>query len=85
MTFAVRKDDFIINMIVADYHQKAELETALDAELIDTAECNVTIGDYWNGEAWTRNIDGEQVVIDTTPKHEPTSDELLKILAGVSE
>lgn len=85
MTFAVRKDDFITNIIVANYDQKAELEAALSAELIDTEECNVAIGDYWNGVAWTRNINGEQVVVDTTPINEPTSDELLKILAGVNE
>lgn len=72
MVYAIRMGDHITNTIVAHESQKAELEAALNAELINTAECRVQIGDYWNGENWTRNENGEQVVVDTTPKDEPT-------------
>ena len=84
MKYAIRMGDFITNIIVANEGQKAELETALSAELINTAECNVQIGDMWNGIAWTRNVDGEQVVVDTTPVTEYTADEVLNSLLGVS-
>lgn len=83
MTYAVRKDDMIVNMIVAHESQVEELEAALGATFLDPTELGLTIGDFWNGVAWTRNIDGEQVVLEPVVP-EPTSEELLKILAGVS-
>lgn len=83
MKFAIKKNDFITNIIVADYDQKEPLEVALEAELIDLNVCAVTIGDYWNGENWTRNIDGEQVVVDTTPVIKLSADEILNALLGV--
>lgn len=69
MTYAVKKNDFIVNMIVAHSSQVEELGTALGAELIDPKKYGLTIGDYWNGTNWTRNVDGEQVVL------EPVGDE----------
>lgn len=80
MIYAVRMGDFITNTIVASEDQKAELEAALNAELINTAECNLEIDDFWNGVAWTRNVNGEQVVVDTTPVYEPSTDERLDAL-----
>ena len=65
MKFAVRKNDFITNIIIAERSQKEELSSALEAELIDNSVYNLSIGDFWNGENWTRNVDGEQVVINT--------------------
>lgn len=64
MTYAVKKNDFIVNMIVAHSSQVEELGTALGAELIDPKKYGLTIGDYWNGTNWTRNVDGEQVVLE---------------------
>lgn len=78
MKFAVCKDSFITNIIIAEHQQKEELETALNAVLIDTTHCNVSIGDFWNGENWTRNIDGEQIIIDTNPKVEPTQLDIIE-------
>jgi hypothetical protein len=64
MTFAVKKNDIIVNMIVAHSSQAKQLGDALGAELIDPTEYGLTIGDYWNGTNWTRNVDGEQVVLE---------------------
>ena len=64
MIYAVKKSDFIVNLIVAHAAQVAELETALDAELIDPSKYGLAIGDYWNGENWTRNVNGEQVILE---------------------
>lgn len=71
MTYAVKKDDFIVNMVVAHASQVEELGTALGAELIDPKKYGLTIGDYWNGTNWTRNVDGEQVVLEPVGE-EPT-------------
>lgn len=77
MTYAVRKNDFIANMIVAHPSQIEELGTALGAELIDPSEYGLTIGDYWNGKNWTRNVDGEQVILEPVGD-EPTEVEQLR-------
>lgn len=50
MTYAVKKDDFIVNMIVAHESQKEELETALGGELIDPSEYGLTIGMVRHGQ-----------------------------------
>ena len=81
MTYAVRKDDFIVNMIVAHESQREELEAALGATFEDPTGYGLTIGDYWNGTAWTRNVDGEQVVLEPVGD-EPT--ELDKLEAQVT-
>ena len=64
MRFAVIKDNTVVTVIIANEEQKEELETALQSELVDASEYNLTVGDLWNGKAWTRNEDGEQVVIE---------------------
>ena len=63
MRFAIVKDNMVTTVIIANMAQKEELEIALDATFEDASVLNLTVGDLWNGEAWTRNIDGEQVVI----------------------
>lgn len=71
MRFAVNKDGFITNVIVAKPEQKEELEAALGAVLEDASICGLTIGDLWvAGKGWTRNIDGEQVVLEVLPQEE---------------
>ncbi len=74
MTYAVKKGDFIENLIVAHASQVEELAAALGAELIDPSEYGLTIGDYWNGENWTRNVNGEQTVLEPIVP-EPTTEE----------
>ena len=74
MTYAVKKDDFIENLIVAHASQVEELAAALGAELIDPTEYGLTIGDYWNGQNWTRNVGGEQTVLEPIVP-EPTTEQ----------
>lgn len=83
MRFAVIKDNLVTNLIVADAGQQAELETALGARLEDAAGYGLTMGDLWIPErgVWTRNENGEQVVLEAlTPeeqtKYQALSDEL---------
>lgn len=81
MRFAVVKEDMVENVIVADESQKQELEAALGAELVDAQSFNLQIGDLRVGANWTRNQDGEQIVLSESA----TYDELLAKIAELEE
>lgn len=63
MRFAVLNEthDLVENVIVANANQHEELEASLGRTLVDASSLDMQIGDFFNGVAWTRNIDGEQV------------------------
>lgn len=85
MRFAVlsANQEFVDNVIVANESQKDELEAALGRTLMDAAPLGLTVGDYFNGAAWTRNVDGEQMVL---PIGDSTDgEEALAILSGEVE
>ena len=63
MRYAVVKNNMVETVIIAHEGQKEELEKALNATFEDASEYNLTVGDIWNGSAWTRNVDGEQTVL----------------------
>ncbi len=73
MKYAVIKENAVENVIVADAAQKAELEATLGAELVDAQPFNLQIGDLRVGADWTRNQNGEQIVLGENA----TYDELL--------
>ena len=77
MKYAVVKDNFVTNVLVADAAQKDELETALNAELVDASQFGLQIGDMRVGANWTRNQDGEQITLDENA----TYDELVVKIA----
>lgn len=77
MKYAVVKDDFVTNVLVADAAQKDELEASLNAELVDASQFGLQIGDMRVGDNWTRNQDGEQIVLDENA----TYDELVAKIA----
>ena len=84
MKFAVIKNNnphFVNNIIVANEAQKQELENALDAILLDASLLDMEIGDYFNGNNWTRNIDGEQVALPIGDN--PSVEAAIDILGGV--
>ena len=64
MKYAVVKDNFVTNVLVADAAQKDELEASLNAELVDASQFGLQIGDMRVGANWTRNQDGEQITLD---------------------
>lgn len=65
------------NVLVADAAQKDELEASLNAELVDASQFGLQIGDMRVGDNWTRNQDGEQIVLDENA----TYDELVAKIA----
>lgn len=77
MKYAVVKDDFVINVLVAEPEQKTELETSLNAELVDASTFGLQIGDMRVAERWTRNQDGEQITLNQNA----TYDELVAYIA----
>lgn len=85
MRFAVlsQNQEFVDNVIVAREDQKEEMEAALGRVLMDAAPLGLTVGDFYNGAAWTRNIDGEQVVLPVGVSADVA--EALAILNGEEE
>ena len=77
MKYAVVKDNFVTNVLVADAAQKDELEASLSAELVDATPYGLQIGDMRVNGAWTRNQDGEQITLDENA----TYDELVAKIA----
>ena len=77
MKYAVVKDNFVTNVLVADAAQKNELESSLNAELVDASQFGLQIGDMRVGDNWTRNQNGEQIVLDENA----TYDELVAKIA----
>ena len=77
MKYAVVKDNFVTNVLVASPEQKEELEQALGAELVDATPYGLQIGDMRVGANWTRNQDGEQITLDENA----TYDELVAKIA----
>ena len=71
MRFAVNKDGFITNVIVAKPEQKKELELALSVILEDASIYGLQTGDLWvEGKGWTRNVNGEQYTLEPLTKEE---------------
>ena len=77
MKYAVVKDNFVTNVLVADAAQKDELEASLNAELVDASQFGLQIGDMRVGDNWTRNQNGEQITLDENA----TYDELVAKIA----
>lgn len=80
MRFAVLTEnhEFVENVIIAQAAQKDELEAALGRTLMDAAPLGLTVGDYYNGASWTRNVDGEQVSLPL--EENPDVTEVLNII-----
>lgn len=83
MRFAVVKSDMVENAIVADVAQKEELEAALGAELVDAQPFNLQIGDLRVGGRWTRNVDGEQVVLTGAPTYDDLAAQVADMQAAL--
>ena len=69
MRYAVVKNDVVENVIVAKEENKEEMETLLSATLVDASIYNLQIGDMKVNDNWTRNDEGEQVILTGRPTY----------------
>lgn len=81
--YAVIKNNFVENLIVCSEEQVAEMEAALNATLMEATPLGMEIGDYYNGTAWTRNVDGVQTPLPIGDN--PYVDQVLAILEGEND
>lgn len=80
MKYAIVNDSIVTSIIIVHESQREEMASALSADLINADEYNLIIGDLWNGKNWTRNVDGEQVILKKTVSSE---DRLAAVEAAV--
>lgn len=85
MKYAVVKGDMVENVIVADEAQKEELEESLQAELVDAQPYGLQIGDLRVGGKWTRNQDGEQIVLTENATYDELLAKIEELEAGISD
>lgn len=65
--YAVVINDFVENLIVCEETQIAEMEEALQCELVDATPFRLAIGDLRVDGNWTRNEDGVQTILAERP------------------
>lgn len=85
MKYAVVESDMVTNVIVANAEQKEELEESLQAELVDAQPYNLQIGDLRVGGNWTRNQNGEQIVLTTEPTYNDLLAQVTELQAKLAE
>lgn len=83
--FAVVRNDFVENLIVAQYEQKAELEAAWGCELVYEPYINLQKGDKRINGEWTRNVDGVATVLTSKPTYNELEAELAAAEAAYME
>lgn len=64
MVGAIVINDMVENIIILNEEQIPEMEAALSCEIVKASTYGLTIGDLRTSRGWTRNIDGEQVVLE---------------------
>lgn len=64
MIGAVVIEDMVENLIVLGGNQVEEMEQALGCEIVNARAWGLAVGDMRTAAGWTRNIDGEQVVLE---------------------
>ena len=85
MKYAVVKDNFVTNVLVADAAQKNELESSLNAELVDASQFGLQIGDMRVGDNWTRNQNGEQIILDENATYDELVAKITELEALLNE
>lgn len=85
MKYAVVESDMVTNVIVADEAQKEDLEESLQAELVDAQPYGLQIGDLRVGGKWTRNQDGEQVMLTENATYDELLAKIEELEAAISD
>lgn len=64
MIGAVVIEDMVKNLIVIGEDQTAEMERALGCEIVNARTWGLAVGDMRTEAGWTRNMNGEQIVLE---------------------
>lgn len=85
MIYAVVKHDIVENVIVMDASQADEMASALHAEMVDALPYGLCKGDLRVNGHWTRNLNGEQVILESiTPQQQTDYTDLRGELEGLN-
>lgn len=83
--YAVVRHEYVDNIIVLNENQIDEFETALTAELVDALPYGLCKGDLRVNGQWTRNLNGEQVILEPiTPQQQTDYADLRGELEGLN-
>lgn len=83
--YAVVENDFVTNVIIMDASQTEEMASALHAEMVDALPYGLCKGDLRVNGRWTRNLNGEQVVLEPiTPQQQTDYTDLRSELEGLN-
>ena len=63
MIGAIVRKDLVENLIIINEEQIEELSIALNCEIIDARPYGLTKGDLRTKAGWTRNANGEQILL----------------------
>lgn len=70
MIGAIIKNDIVENLITLTPQQIPEMSKALNAEIVDARPYGLNIGDLRTESGWTRNADGEQIILPLLARKE---------------
>lgn len=69
--YAIVRDNYVDNVIVLNEGQIDEMAAALNAEMVDALPYGLCQGDLRVNGHWTRNLNGEQVILEPiTPQQQ---------------
>ena len=63
MLGAIIKNNIVQNVIIIKENQIPSMSVILDCEIVDASPYGLCAGDLRTVNGWTRNIDGEQIIL----------------------
>ena len=76
MIGAIVKNDIVAGLLVINEEQIEEMQAALGCEIADAKPYGLIEGDLRTARGWTRNVGGEQVMLELQDEEEKKSYEL---------
>lgn len=76
MIGAIVKNDIVAGLLVINEEQIEEMQAALGCEIVDAGPYGLIEGDLRTARGWTRNVGGEQIVLELQNEEERKSYEL---------
>lgn len=73
MIGAVIRENIVENLVIIKEAQLDSMAEALGCEIINAAPYGLQVGDLRTAKGWTRNVNGEQVVLPALDAKEETT------------